>query len=211
MSTVTGLTTFAGATYAWTLVDGADPLRALVTYTLDGHPCGYGFGRLDGPDNSAFTPWCHCDHEQAHAARGCHRAKAARAAYDLAQQHLRTAALPAPPGATHLRHCNRYWPAAEGGACSVCGLAGESFAPAVLVHDDRAHGWTAVKTDGVVVYLALTEAGLSAIDVRHAHGDTAYVTGCRAQAVGAALTAKGWACTVRASKPRSSTAKAGAA
>lgn len=202
---MTGTTTIAGALYTWVLVDGADPLRALVTLALDGHPCGYSTGRLI---EGTYTAWCGCDHNRPDEARACHRAKAARAAYDLAQEHARTAALPAPQGATHLRHCNRYWPAAEGGACSVCGLAGEPFAPAVLVHDDRAHGWTTVKTTGVTVYLALTEAGLTAVDVRHAHGDTAYVTGCRAQVVGAALAARGWACTVRASKPR---AKAGAA
>lgn len=199
-----GTVTFAGATYAWTLVDGADPLRVLVTYELDGHPCGYGSGHLEG---ETFTPWCACDHSNAGSALACDRAKAARAAFDAAQVSARIAALPAPEGATHLRHCGLFWPAFIGGACAACGSAGESFSPRVEVATDRAHGWTTITADGLTVFLALREAGLTPDDVRHAHGNVAYVTGLRAAELGAALAAKGWNCTVRGVARR----KAGAA
>lgn len=199
-----GTTTFAGATYAWTLVDAADPLRALVTYELDGFACGYGTGRLDG---EAFTPWCGCEHNDGGSARDCRRAKAARAEYVAMQDRARTAALPAPEGATHLKHCGRFWRAAFGGACSACGAAGEAFTPGVGIQNDRAHGWTTLTTEGVEVTTALVEAGLTPADVRLAHGDTAYVTGLRAAELGAALAAKGWSCTVRGVARR----KAGAA
>ena len=66
-----GTVTLAGALYHYTVVDAADPLRALVTYALDGHPCGYGIGALDA---AGFTPWCRCEHMHPENARACHRA-----------------------------------------------------------------------------------------------------------------------------------------
>lgn len=191
--------TIGRTVYGYTVVDATDPLRALVAYTLDGHPCGYGFGALD---STGFTPWCHCDHEQPHAARACHRAREARESYDAEQARLRTAAIPAPAGARFLAHCGGFWRAALGGACSVCGAAGDVLAPTALVYNDRSQGWTTITTDGIAATAALTDAGVKPGEVRLAHGTIAYVTGLRAAELGAALSALGWTCTVRASKPR---------
>lgn len=190
-----GTLTFGYGTLTWeTVGEAADPLAVCVAYALDGHPCGYGLGRLD---NDTFVPWCQCEHNHPSAARDCQRYQVARREYEAAQARARCATLPAPEGATHLRHCNTVWRAPVGGACPTCGAAGETFTPVVVVTNDRAHSWTTVRTTDVVVLLALVDAGLTPVDVRHAHGDTAYVTGLRAPELGAALTAAGWACTVR--------------
>ncbi len=200
-----GTLSFGYGSLTWeTVGEVADPLAVCVAYALDGHPCGFGLGRLEG---DAFVPWCQCEHRHPSEARDCPRYRGARSEYEAVQARARCATLPAPDGATHLRHCNTVWHAAAGGACSKCGAAGEAFAPAVVVTNDHAHRWTTLRTTDVVVFLALEDAGLTAADVRHAHGDSAFVTGQRAAEIGAALTAKGWACTVRGVARR----KAGAA
>lgn len=190
----------SGYTLAWTLVGiPADPLRVVVAFSVDDHPCGYGLGRLDG---DVFTPWCGCEHGSPTAAADCPRSKAARAAWDAARASERIAALVAPAGARFLRHCNTYWRAAAGGACATCGALGDVFLPRISVADERSHGWTRLTTVGVTVFGALEDAGLAPTDVRHAHGDIAFVTGLRAAEIGAALTAAGWDCAVKAYQAR---------
>lgn len=188
-----------------TVGEVADPLRVLVTFALDGHPCGYGLGRLDG---EVFTPWCGCEHSSPSGAEDCPRGRAARADFDATAARARTAALPAPAGAFYLRHCGKFWHAHSGGACATCGAAGEVFTPRVQVANVRAKGWTTVTTTDVTVLSALIDAGLEPGDVRVSHGADAIVSGLRAVELGAALTAAGWACEVRG-VPRA--AKAGAA
>lgn len=164
----TGTLTRGRFTWRYEIDSDLPESTALVRHLFDGFEDEPLFSR-EFVDDDQLVPLCRCEHKRPDDATHCYVARRNLGDAKAARAKRLSAALPAPDGAHHMRHCGCYWPAANGGACPRCGEIGEVFAPEVTLKNSRDKSMTHVETTEVSVLRALIDAG-------HDHRDSRMFT-----------------------------------
>lgn len=202
-----GVATLNTVPLRWEVVRTYDDGAVLARFTtLDGHDAGAGVATLDG---DVLTPLCPCEHLRLGGLEDALVCTVAREALDELARHrarVRIATLPAPAGARYVEHCDGFWNAELGGACPLCGAAGEAIVFAVKLEDVRDRAWTWVRTTRLCVRAALMDAGQGGnASVRLMDENTALVTWTDeplALAFEERLAALGWQVKAKACAPK---------
>lgn len=138
----TGVCTLHDMLWRWTVATEMPDGLAVVEWMP--HPARPDYDRpfyglaafVDGHPTDAL---CQCEHSRAAHAEHCAKASAELARRRAVVFAARCAAMPAPVAHGYLTHCGASWPASRGGACGVCGAAGDVWRPRVTLTVDKVH------------------------------------------------------------------------